>query len=165
MTRAPKPSAGRSPWLNPARWSQSARFTILSLPKRRELRGDDLLVRHVAVEHALAAQKRRHAGNEFARQRGIVIGQVAADQLGDQAGLGRRKQFSSDFAGARYIGFQRGLRLDDGAHRRGNLFGGTCDQLVRRRDGRRGIMKALLWSVAAAGVDDDGGITPRPPRP
>src|ERR1700719_3736231 len=159
MTRAPKPSAGRSPWLNPARWSQSARFTILSLPQRRELRGNDLLVRHFSVEHALAAQKRRHAGNEFARQRGIVVGQVAADQFGDQASLGWRKQLSPDFAGARYIGFQRGLRLDDGAHRRGNLFGGTCDQLVRRRDGRRREIEALLRPVAAAGVDDDGAVT------
>src|SRR5580704_19754040 len=101
MTRAPKPSASRSPWLNPARWSQSARFTILSLPKRRELRGDDLLVRHFSVEHALAAQKRRHAGNEFARQRRVVIGQITADQFGDQTGFGRRKQLSSDFTGAR----------------------------------------------------------------
>src|SRR3984893_19051751 len=140
MTRAPKPSAGRSPWLNPARWSQSARFTILSLPQRRELRGDDLLVRHIAVEHALAAQKRRHASNEVARQRRVVKGQIAADQLGDQAGLDGRKQLSSDFAGARYVGFQRGLRLDDGAHRRGNLFGGPCDQLVRRRGGSRRVI-------------------------
>src|ERR1700680_4897417 len=124
MTREPNPKAGRSPWLNPARWSQSARFTILSLPERRELRGDDVLVWHFSVEHALATQKRRHAGNEFARQRRVVIGQVAADQLGDQAGLGRRKQLSSDFPGARYIGFQRGLRLDDGPHRRGNFVGG-----------------------------------------
>src|SRR5580700_3183649 len=103
MTRVPNPSAGRPPWLNPARWSQSARFTILALPKRRELGGDDLLVWHFSVKHALAAQKRRHAANEFARQRRVVIGQIAADQLGDQAGFGRRKQLSSDFAGARYV--------------------------------------------------------------
>src|SRR3984957_1839556 len=159
MTRVPNPSAGRSPWLNPARWSQSARFTILSLPQRGELRGDDLLVRHFSVEHALAAQKRRHAGNEIARQRRVVIGQVAADQFGDQAGLGRRKQLSSDFAGARYVGLQRGLRLDDGAHRRGTLFGGTCDQLVGCRDGWRRKIEALLRAVATAGIDDKGAGT------
>ena len=44
-----------------------------------------------------------HAGDEFRRDRGVVIGQVAPDQFGDQRGLGGGKQLPADFGREAHI--------------------------------------------------------------
>ena len=59
---------------------------------------------------------------KFRRDRGVVIGQVAADQLGDQLRLGGREELAADRGGARQVGFERRMGLDDGADRGGRHF-------------------------------------------
>src|SRR3981081_4045176 len=53
-------------------------------PILRDLRRHDAFVRYVAFENSDVARELVHAGDEVARDRCIVVGQIAADQLGDQ---------------------------------------------------------------------------------
>jgi hypothetical protein len=80
-------------------WSMVATFTALvislsglrmqaSPPQLRKLRRDDAPIRYLAPEDADVARKGVHADDEFRCDFRIVIGKVAADQLGDQ---GRRR--------------------------------------------------------------------------
>ena len=74
-----------------------------AFPQRRELRGDDRLVGHVAVENALAAQEGGHAGDEVARQRGVVIGQVAANSSAINAASAGGNNLLPTSVGARHV--------------------------------------------------------------
>jgi hypothetical protein len=60
-------------------------------PQLSEAGGDNLLVRHLTPQDADVAGELVHAGDEFRRDRRVVIGQVAADQFGDQLGRGGGK--------------------------------------------------------------------------
>src|SRR5262249_21009296 len=90
-----------------------------SFPILRHLRRHDVLVGHVALENADIAGELIHAGDELARDRGIVVRQVAADELGDQLGLRRRKELLADRGGTRDLRLQRRMRLHHRAHRGG----------------------------------------------
>ena len=127
----------------------------LAPPQRRELGGDGPLIGQFALQNSLLPRALRHAGDEVRRQRGIVVRQIAPDQLGDQRRFLRRKQFLADLAGARHVGLQRFLRVDDRAHGRGGLRGRPRDQGIGSGDGRRGIVEARLRAVAAPHVEHD----------
>src|SRR5215467_11215263 len=64
-------------------WARFASPTLLLLPQMRKLRGDDALVGNVAGEYADIARELVHAGDKAPRDRGIVIGQIPANELGD----------------------------------------------------------------------------------
>src|SRR6185312_8666184 len=117
-------------------------FSASSRPERAELRCDHRFIGGIALQDVLGAGESVHAGNELARNGGVIIGQVAADQLGDQLGLGGRKELPADRGRARHIGLERLLRLDDGADRGGGTFGRALDQSIRRRDRRHGVVEA-----------------------
>jgi hypothetical protein len=56
-------------------------------PQRRKLRRHDIGISHLPREQMLPAREAGHAADEVGRQRGVVIGQVAADQFNDQRRL------------------------------------------------------------------------------
>src|SRR5258708_24886154 len=113
-------SRGRPRWSTPRslcrRWRLTDRkvlrtrcAALADFPQMRKLGGDDALVGNVTGEYAGVARELVHAGNEAPRDRGIVIGEVPADELGDQLGLGRRKKLAAHLGRARDILLQRGL--------------------------------------------------------
>src|SRR5262249_48390695 len=74
---------------------------------------DNLLVGNVAVKDADVARKLIHAGDELAGNFRVVIGEVTADQFGDQFGLERREQLPADLRGKRHVLFERRVCLAD----------------------------------------------------
>src|SRR6516162_7551568 len=122
----------------------------------RKLRGDDALVGNVAGEYAHVARELVHAGDEAPRDRGVVIGKVPANELGDQLGLGRRKKLAADLGGARDVLLQRGVRLHHGVDDGRRGLGRAFDQPVGRGDRGHGVVEARLWPVAAPHVEHHG---------
>src|SRR5207244_5310245 len=92
------------------------------------------------------------------RDRRVVIGEIAADELGDDLRLSRREELAADGGGTAHVFLQCAERLDDGADRAGRQFGRAPDQRVGGRDRRHGVVEARLRSVAAAHVDENGAV-------
>src|SRR3982074_2493762 len=82
----------------------------LLLPQRRQLRGDNVLIRHVAAENADVAGKLVHTGDERPRNGWIIIRKIATDELGNELGLGRGKKLSADLRRACRIRLQLRMR-------------------------------------------------------
>src|ERR1700728_4704929 len=89
---------------------------VLLFPETGELGCNDLVVTGLPGQDADVARKTVHPFDEGWRDAGIVIRQVATDQVGDQSGLLRRKQLGADLGGEFRLGPQRRLRGDDRAH-------------------------------------------------
>src|SRR5438270_3915435 len=66
-------------------------FVFAGRPERRELGGDNLVVRHLLVEEAKPAGKTVDRGDRVRLDHRVVIRQVALDDAGDQPGLARRE--------------------------------------------------------------------------
>src|SRR3954453_13628818 len=91
--------AARKTWMPATSAGMTAVRAHLSGVRRPELsklRRHHLLVRHVAVQEAEIAGEGVHAGHEIAGNGGVVEGQVAANQLGDQCCLFGRKELFAD---------------------------------------------------------------------
>jgi hypothetical protein len=86
---------------------------------RAQWRSDDPLIRHVALENPEIAPNAVHARHESFGDRGVVIGQVATDERGDQLRLRGREQFAADRGGECGIGLQGRMGAGDGADRGG----------------------------------------------
>ncbi len=89
--------------------------------------------------------------DRFLADRGVVKGQVALDDAGDQPGLARRKALLADFGGARHICLQGVLRRNERAHRARGDFGRALDQMVGRRQNRHRVVessRAARWGAA-----------------
>ena len=69
------------------------------------------------------AGERVHAGDEFAARCGVVVRQVATDQLGDQLGLGGGNSFWPTSVASADVVLERSLGRDDRAHRGGGDVG------------------------------------------
>ena len=70
--------------------------TSSCFPERAELRGNHLIVTGVAPQQTHVTLEIGHAADELRRDRGIVIRQVAAHDLGDEFGLGGGEQLAAD---------------------------------------------------------------------
>src|SRR5437870_10982437 len=84
-------------------------------PKIAELGRDHLRVGHVALEGAHVAREAVHPGDEALRDRRVVIGEIAADELGDDLRLSRGEEPAADGGGTAHVFLQCAERLDDGA--------------------------------------------------
>src|ERR1700741_4095435 len=128
----------------------------LAFPQRREPYGDDVLISRVPGENADLARELRHGGNEAARDRSIVIGQIASDQIDDEGRFAGGKEPAADLESEPHIVPQRLLGVHDRAHRRSRGLRRALNQSVRRRDRRHGVIEAADGSVAATDIENDG---------
>ena len=88
-----------------------------AVPGLTELRRHESVVGDRRGDQSARLGERVQAINCFWRNRCVVERRVARDQVGDQRRLLGPKQPLTDRRGARWIGLERVLRLDDGAYR------------------------------------------------
>src|SRR5215470_7058303 len=130
-----------------------ARCSALAVPGLTELRRHESIVRDRRGDQSARLGERVQAVNCFQRNRCVVERRVARDQVGDQRRLLGPKQPLADRGGARWIGLERVLRLDDGAYRTSGDVG-LLDNEPFGRGQRREIVEARSGrAVAAAQIE------------
>src|SRR5262249_56655746 len=70
----------------------------------------------------------------------VVVGRIAADELGDEARLGRRKELLPDLGGAGRVALQDLLRRLDRPDRRSRDLRLRINKLLRGNQGGKGIV-------------------------
>src|SRR4029077_5169638 len=103
--RAPKPCARRAALRDTRRRSASLSpwCSFAGLPEIAEPGRDDIRIPNILVENAHADGKTIDRRHRFLADRGVVEGQIAAEDAGDQPGLARREALVADLGGLRDI--------------------------------------------------------------
>ncbi len=71
------------------------------------------------------------APHEVRRNRSIIVGQVAPDEIDNQARLAGGKELAAHFERQVHVVLEGRLRIDDRAHRRGGGFRRARNQRIR----------------------------------